>query len=259
MAMAGLRTAKYQLPEWHRRNAGVCCEALRAGERAERGRAEAAQLVKHAAASAQRAQQRSKATLGQRLQDVHFWRMELQKEIMELDAETKLLAAQKLRLERALDATEVPYAVVVDNLDCRERRQPPDLVIDEVERQLLKRLHTQILGRVQPRQHFQGGAGEAGVGAAALADQQRHPRRVRGPARAARRHRRGLQRALQGAGRGQAAPGAAPGADPEGYWGGGSQHCKPEKSHQGEGSSPEGGSHQALRPILPAQRRALQG
>nr|XP_021406041.1 tektin-4 [Lonchura striata domestica] len=138
MAMAGLRTAKYQLPEWHRRNAGVCCEALRAGERAERGRAEAAQLVKHAAASAQRAQQRSKATLGQRLQDVHFWRMELQKEIMELDAETKLLAAQKLRLERALDATEVPYAVVVDNLDCRERRQPPDLVIDEVERQLLK-------------------------------------------------------------------------------------------------------------------------
>nr|XP_030140758.3 tektin-4 [Taeniopygia guttata] len=138
MAMAGFRTAKYQLPEWHRRNAGVCYEAVTAGERAERGRAEAEQLVKHAAASAQRAQQRSKATLGQRLQDVHFWRMELQKEIMELDSETKLLAAQKLRLERALDATEVPYAVVVDNLECRERRQPPDLVIDEVERQLLK-------------------------------------------------------------------------------------------------------------------------
>ncbi|XP_053813259.1 tektin-4 [Vidua chalybeata] len=138
MAMAGFRTAKYQLPEWHRRNAGVCYEAFTAGEQAERGRAEAKHLVKHAAASAQRAQQCSKATLGQRLQDVHFWRMELQKEIMELDAETKLLAAQKLRLERALDATEVPYAVVVDNLECRERRQPPDLVIDEVERQLLK-------------------------------------------------------------------------------------------------------------------------
>ncbi|XP_053848367.1 tektin-4 [Vidua macroura] len=138
MAMAGFRTAKYQLPEWHRRNAGVCYEAFTAGEQAERGRAEAKHLVKHAAASAQRAQQYSKATLGQRLQDVHFWRMELQKEIMELDAETKLLAAQKLRLERALDATEVPYAVVVDNLECRERRQPPDLVIDEVERQLLK-------------------------------------------------------------------------------------------------------------------------
>ncbi|NWS88295.1 TEKT4 protein, partial [Toxostoma redivivum] len=138
MAMAGFRTAKYQLPEWHRRNAGVYYNALTVSEEAERGRAEAKNLVKHAAASAQRAQEHSKSTLGQRLGDIHFWRMELQKEIMELDAETNLLAAQKLRLQRALDATEVPYAVVIDNLECRERRQPPDLVIDEVERQLLK-------------------------------------------------------------------------------------------------------------------------
>ncbi|CAN8192153.1 unnamed protein product [Coccothraustes coccothraustes] len=138
MAVAGLRTAKYHLPEWHRRNAGVCYEANTAGEQAERGRAEAKHLAEHAAASAQRAQGYSKAALGQRLQDIHFWRVELQKEIMELDAETNLLAAQKLRLERALDATEVPYSVVIDNLECRERRQPPDLVIDEVERQLMK-------------------------------------------------------------------------------------------------------------------------
>ncbi|NXY17576.1 TEKT4 protein, partial [Atrichornis clamosus] len=138
MAMAGFRTAKYQLPEWHRRNAGVYYKAFTASEESERGRTESKHLMKHAAASAQRAQECSKATLGQRLQDIHFWRVELQKEIMELDAETNLLAAQKLRLERTFDATEVPYAVVVDNLECRERRQPPDLVIDEVERQLLK-------------------------------------------------------------------------------------------------------------------------
>ncbi|NWX32522.1 TEKT4 protein, partial [Notiomystis cincta] len=138
MAMAGFRTAKYQLPEWHRRNMGVYYKAVTASDEAERGRTEAKQLMKHAAASAQRAQESSKATLCQRLQDIHFWRVELQKEVMELDAETNLLAAQKLRLERALDATEVPYSVVIDNLECRERRQPPDLVIDEVERQLLK-------------------------------------------------------------------------------------------------------------------------
>ncbi|NXH53546.1 TEKT4 protein, partial [Rhabdornis inornatus] len=138
MAVAGFRTAKYQLPEWHRRNAGVYYNALTVSEEAERGRAEAKSLVRHAAASAQRAQEHSKSTLGQRLGDIHFWRMELQKEIMELDDETKLLEAQKLRLERALDATEVPHAVVIDNLQCRERRQPPDLVIDEVETQLLK-------------------------------------------------------------------------------------------------------------------------
>ncbi|NXF01223.1 TEKT4 protein, partial [Smithornis capensis] len=138
MAMAGFRTAKYQMPEWHRRNAQVFQNAHIVGEESERGRAEAKHLTKHAAACAQRAQQNSRATLGQRLQDIHFWRMELQKEIMELDAETALLAGQKLRLQRALDATEVPYHVVIDNLQCRERRQPPDLVIDEVERQLMK-------------------------------------------------------------------------------------------------------------------------
>ncbi|XP_071427240.1 tektin-4-like isoform X1 [Pithys albifrons albifrons] len=138
MAMAGFRTSKYQLPEWHRRNARVFNQACTVGEEAQRGRAEAGHLRRHAAACAQRAQQHSKSTLGQRLQDIHFWRVELQKEVMELDAETNLLAAQKLRLERALDATEVPYGVVTDNLQCRERRQPPDLVIDEVERQLLK-------------------------------------------------------------------------------------------------------------------------
>ncbi|NWR88323.1 TEKT4 protein, partial [Furnarius figulus] len=138
MAMAGLRTAKYQLPEWHRRNAKVYNQAYTVGEESERDCAESKHLSKHAACCAQRAQQYSKATLGQRLQDIHFWRVELQKEIMELDAETNLLVAQKLRLQRALDATEVPYGIVTDNLQCRERRQPPDLVIDEVERQLLK-------------------------------------------------------------------------------------------------------------------------
>ncbi|NXK95514.1 TEKT4 protein, partial [Formicarius rufipectus] len=138
MAMAGFRTSKYQLPEWHRRNAHVSTRAYTTGEESERDRAEAKHLSRHAAGCAQRAQQHSRSTLGQRLQDIHFWRVELQKEVMELDAETNLLAAQKLRLQRALDATEVPYGVVTDNLQCRERRQPPDLVIDEVERQLLK-------------------------------------------------------------------------------------------------------------------------
>lgn len=76
----------------------------------------------------------------------------------------------------------------------------------------MQRLHPEILGGVQPRQHLQGAAGEAGVGAAALADQQRHPRRLRGPAHAAIRGQRGLRQPLPAAGRGQAAPGAAPAA-----------------------------------------------
>lgn len=138
LATAGFRTAKYVPAEWFQSNNDLYHKAFAGCEQAEHCRAEAKDLANHAALAAQRAQQASTATLGQRLKNIHFWKSELQKEIEELDAETGLLAAQKLRLERALDATEVPYAIATDNLQCRERRQPPDLVSDEVERELLK-------------------------------------------------------------------------------------------------------------------------
>ncbi|XP_064008776.1 tektin-4 [Pogoniulus pusillus] len=138
LATAGFRTAKYLPDEWFQSNSNVYHKALSGCEQAERGRAEAKELADLAAATAQRGQQASTATVGQRLKDIHFWKSELQKEIEDLEAETGLLAAQKLRLERALSATEMPYAIATDNLQCRERRQPPDLVRDEVERELLK-------------------------------------------------------------------------------------------------------------------------
>ncbi|NXI54820.1 TEKT4 protein, partial [Chloroceryle aenea] len=124
--------------EWHQSNSDLYHRASSSCEQSEHDRAEAKELAKHAAAATQHAQQASTASLGQRLKDIHFCKAELQKEIEDLDAETGLLAAQKLRLERALGATELPYAIATDNLQCRERRQAPDLVSDEVEKELLK-------------------------------------------------------------------------------------------------------------------------
>ena len=43
-----------------------------------------------------------------------------------------------MRLEKALDATEIPMQIASDNLECRSRRQGPDLVKDNVEIQLLR-------------------------------------------------------------------------------------------------------------------------
>ncbi|NWX08091.1 TEKT4 protein, partial [Caloenas nicobarica] len=138
LATAGFRTAKYLPGEWHQSNYDMYHKAFAGCKQGEHDRAEAKDLAEYTAQRAQCAQQDSTAALGHRLQNTHFWKSELQKEIEDLDAETNLLAAQKLRLERALDATEVPYAIATDNLQCRERRQPPDLVNDEVERELLK-------------------------------------------------------------------------------------------------------------------------
>ncbi|NXO03169.1 TEKT4 protein, partial [Rhinopomastus cyanomelas] len=138
LATAGFRSAKYLPSEWHQSVAELCGRARAGCEWAAQSRAEAKELSAHTAAAAQRTQQASTASLGRRLQDIHCWKVELQRAIEELDAETGLLAAQKVRLERALGATELPYTITTDNLQCRERRQPPDLVRDDVERELLK-------------------------------------------------------------------------------------------------------------------------
>ncbi|KFU94108.1 Tektin-4, partial [Chaetura pelagica] len=138
LATAGFRTAKYLPHEWHLSNSELYHEAFMRCEKAEQDQDRSRELAEHTAATTQRNQQDSTTALGQRLKDIHFWKSELQREIEDLDAETRLLAAQKLRLERSLDATEFSYAIAMDNLQCRERRQPPDLVNDEVENELLK-------------------------------------------------------------------------------------------------------------------------
>lgn len=76
--------------------------------------------------------------LGDRLQDIHLLKSELQQKIEQLRADTHALMALRTRLEKALDATHIPYAITTDNLNCRTRRLPPDLVQDSVEAELLK-------------------------------------------------------------------------------------------------------------------------
>ena len=53
-------------------------------------------------------------------------------------AEDKLLRAEKIRLEKALDATATPLMIATDCLKNRERRQDIDHVHDNVEVELHK-------------------------------------------------------------------------------------------------------------------------
>ncbi|XP_066497003.1 tektin-4 [Tiliqua scincoides] len=138
LATAGFRAAKYLPEEWHQNNYRQYHEAFADRDHSERCRLESQNVAAYTAELAQRTQEDSTVKVGERLQDIHFWKSELQREIEDLTAETDLLAAQKLRLERALDATELPYSIAMDNLQCRERRLPPDLVRDQVEAELLK-------------------------------------------------------------------------------------------------------------------------
>lgn len=135
---AGYRSAKYNPAEWFSnyhsilQNAGSDHHDAQSIQRASKT------LYQDTEAATLKTQAEGTRLLGERLQDIHYWKSELQRHIEQLLADTEALQALKTRLEKALDATETPYAIATDNLNCRTRRLGPDLVQDTVEEELLK-------------------------------------------------------------------------------------------------------------------------
>lgn len=137
-APAGYRSAKYTPAEWFSNYHSILQQASTDHSDAERVQRRSKGLSQDTEADTQHTQAQGTRFLGDRLQDIHYLRSELHQHISQLQVDTEALARQKLRLERALDATEFPFAIATDNLTCRTRRPPPDLVKDPVEEELLK-------------------------------------------------------------------------------------------------------------------------
>ncbi|TKS69047.1 Tektin-4 [Collichthys lucidus] len=137
-ATAGYRSAKYTPGEWFSnyhtilQQASTDCNGGRTIQR------ESKTLYQDTEAETLDTQADGTRLLGNRLQEIHYWKSELQVHIDRLRTDTESLLALKKRLEKALDATETPYAISTDNLNCRARRLGPDLVRDSVEEELLK-------------------------------------------------------------------------------------------------------------------------
>ncbi|KAM5228205.1 tektin-4 isoform 2-T2 [Ctenodactylus gundi] len=147
LATAGFRTAKYLEDEWFQNCYARYHQAFADRDMSERQRHESRQLAAETEARAVRTQQDSTRQVGARLQDTHGWKSELQHQVEALITETDELLAQKQRLERALDATALPFSLAMDSLQCRERRQHPDLVRDGVEEAELIRNIQELLKR----------------------------------------------------------------------------------------------------------------
>lgn len=137
-ATAGYRSAKYNPGEWLSNCRATLRQAANDGDEARRIQRGSKSLYQITEADTQRSQAEGTRMLGERLQEIHLWRSELQRHIDQLQADTDALVALKTRLEKALDATEIPYAIATDNLNCRAQRPGPDLVRDTVEEELLK-------------------------------------------------------------------------------------------------------------------------
>lgn len=137
-ATAGFRSAKYSPAEWFSNYHAVLQRAGTDRHEACSIQRESKALYQDAEAATLKTQAEGTRLLGERLQEIHSWKSELQQHIQQLLASTESLLALKTRLERALDATETPYAIATDNLNCRTRRPGPDLVRDTVEEELVK-------------------------------------------------------------------------------------------------------------------------
>ncbi|KAK5899751.1 hypothetical protein CesoFtcFv8_009193 [Champsocephalus esox] len=137
-ATAGYRSAKYGTAEWFSNYHSILQQAGTESHAAGSIQRESKALHQDTEAGTFKTQGEGTRLLGERLHEIHSWKSELQRYIEQLQADTESLLALKTRLEKALDASETPYAISTDNLSCRARRLGPDLVRDSVEEELVK-------------------------------------------------------------------------------------------------------------------------
>ncbi|KAL5018557.1 hypothetical protein ScPMuIL_004279 [Solemya velum] len=143
----GYRSAKYNPSEWHESNYAKYYQSFVDRDNAEKIRHESKRTVNETEATTNKTQAEVTKKLGERIQDINFWKFELEREIQDVIAETDVLLAQKKRLENGMRSTEVPLHIATDNLNCRQRRQGVDVVQDDVELALLKEV--EIINNVQ--------------------------------------------------------------------------------------------------------------
>lgn len=137
-ATAGYRSAKYTPAEWFSNYQTILEKAGTNIHHAQNIQQESRTLSQDTEAAALKTQAKGACLLGERLQEIHYWKSELQRHIELLQADAESLQMVRKRLERAVDATETPYAIATDNLTCRARRLGAELVRDMVEEELLK-------------------------------------------------------------------------------------------------------------------------
>ncbi|KAK1794277.1 hypothetical protein P4O66_011161 [Electrophorus voltai] len=166
-------STRYMPDDWHKSNQSNFRESESSRNSAERLRRDTIRLIQDREQLTRRTQENTSRNLGERLNDISFWRAELHHEIDNMVTEIATLTEVKRRLERALAETEGPLqagvvftlrlceAGVVFTLglklsavmfqsgvlhlqvsqEClfhREKRMAIDLVHDDVEKDLIK-------------------------------------------------------------------------------------------------------------------------
>ncbi|NXD84753.1 TEKT3 protein, partial [Halcyon senegalensis] len=126
----------YTPDDWYRSNLTNYKESETSRQNSERLRIDTSRLIQDKYQQTKKTQVESTRNLGERVNDIEFWKSELCHELDEMIRETNELTDMKKRLERALAETEAPLQVAQECLLHREKRMDIDLVHDDVEKQL---------------------------------------------------------------------------------------------------------------------------
>ncbi|XP_062408048.1 tektin-1 [Sardina pilchardus] len=106
--------------------------------RSERLTVESQRLMEQCDRATKHMQDQARKRLEQRIHDIKFWKLELDKKLDEVVSETEDLVTSKSRVQKALESCFEPLRVTMQCLEEREKRVGIDLVHDEVEQDLMK-------------------------------------------------------------------------------------------------------------------------
>lgn len=128
---------RYMPDDWYRSNLTNFKESEASRHNSERLRVDTSRMIQDKDQQTRKTQSEATKDLGERVNDIVFWKSELNHEMDEMIGETNALGDMRKRLERALAETEAPLQVAQECLLHREKRMGIDLVHDEVEKELL--------------------------------------------------------------------------------------------------------------------------
>ncbi|XP_020820391.1 tektin-1 isoform X1 [Phascolarctos cinereus] len=127
---------KFLLPEWHVANKSQYSSTECQRAKSERLVAESQRLVDEIEKTTQRTQSDVNKKIEQRLDEIKFWKKELDDKLDQLVKETEVLFTFKTRLEKALENCREPLYIAQKCLVYREQRVGIDLVYDEADHEL---------------------------------------------------------------------------------------------------------------------------
>ncbi|CAH6786184.1 tektin-3 [Phodopus roborovskii] len=145
---------RYTPDDWYRSNLVNYQESNSSRHNSERLRVDTSRLIQDKYQQIRKTQANSTQDLGERVNDIAFWKSEITHELDEMIGETNALTDIKKRLERALMETEAPLQVARECLFHREKRVGIDLVHDEVEKELLMEVDVILCCQERMRRHL---------------------------------------------------------------------------------------------------------